>query len=256
MSSAGAPELLHCRVMHRRTRPRAHEFHYPVFQLEFDAAAPASLHNALLRVEGAGLFGFHSRDHGARDGGALLPWARQILACHGLSEQVSQVRLQTFPRMLGYAFNPVSFWYCLDDAGGLRAVLAEVNNTFGGRHLYVVAHPDGRPIASGERMRVDKAFHVSPFCRVEGHYEFEFRRRDDGRRSARIRYFDREGLLLDTLIAATAAPYSAAALARCSLRYPLMTLGVWWRIHWQALQLWRKRTPFYSSHPKPREMSR
>jgi DUF1365 family protein len=84
--------------------------------------------------------------------------------------------------MLGYVFNPVSFWFCHDRGGALRAVLAEVNNTFGERHNYLVAHADGRPIRDGEALRARKLFHVSPFLAVHGDYRFRFE--PDGCRAA------------------------------------------------------------------------
>ncbi len=87
--------------------------------------------------------------------------------------------------MLGYVFNPVSFWYCHDRAGNLAAVLAEVSNTFGERHNYLVAHADGRPIRAGETLEARKVFHVSPFMAVQGHYRFRFHARPGDRASWR-----------------------------------------------------------------------
>ena len=85
-----------------------------------------------------------------------------------------EIVLYCFPRMLGYVFNPVSFFVCHDAAGTVRAVLAEVNNTFGESHCYLLAHADGRALVSGETMTAPKVFHVSPFFPVAGHYEFRF----------------------------------------------------------------------------------
>ena len=81
----------------------------------------------------------------------------------------------TMPRMLGYVFNPVSFWFCRDRSGALRAVLCEVNNTFGESHCYLVHHDDLRPIEPDAWLDGRKAFHVSPFLPVEGGYRFRFR---------------------------------------------------------------------------------
>jgi hypothetical protein len=88
-----------------------------------------------------------------------------------------EVWLQCFPRVLGFVFNPISLWFCHDRAGKLIAVLAEVNNTFGERHNYLLTHADGRPIRDGETIERRKVFHVSPFMAVDGHYRFRFHAR-------------------------------------------------------------------------------
>lgn len=252
-----APALLVGQVMHHRLRPAVHRFSYPVFQLLLDPAHPRALDNAMLGVDRPGVLGFRLKDHGPRDGGPLAPWLMTVLKQHDLDQHVQQLQLQTFPRVLGYAFNPVSFWFCLDAEGRLRAVLAEVNNTFGEHHSYLLAHPDGRPISHRDRLNTRKVFHVSPFCQVEGQYEFQFRLLADGRRSVRIRYSDGEGLLLDTLITTRPQPYSARSLLGTLLRQPLQAQGIWLRIHWQALRLWLKSTPiFHKPNPPCEEMSR
>ena len=161
---------------------------------------------------------------------------------------------KAFPRMLGYVFNPVSFWYCHDRAGDLVAVLAEVNNTFGERHNYLVAHADGRPIRAGETLDARKVFHVSPFMAVQGHYRFRFHARPgDPRILARIDHADAGGDLLHTAISGRVLPLTAPRLARAFFGYPWMTLGVMARIHWQALRLWLKRVPFFSKPQPPFE---
>jgi hypothetical protein len=159
-----------------------------------------------------------------------------------------EVVLQAFPRLLGFVFNPVSFWFCRDRAGALIAVLAEVNNTFGGTHSYLLHHPDGSPILNGEQLTTAKAFHVSPFCRVEGGYRFRFQ--DDGvRLSASIDYDDGDGPLLRTALFGRLRPWTVAALLGTCLRMPLLTVGVVLRIHWQALKLLLKRVPFVGVTP-------
>ncbi|HJS38938.1 MAG TPA: DUF1365 domain-containing protein, partial [Burkholderiales bacterium] len=122
-------------VMHRRLRPVEHRFAYRVFFLRLPLTRLAE---AALPVNRPGLASFHFRDHGARDGTHPLAWIRGVLAREGI-EADGEVWLHCFPRVLGYVFNPVSFWFCEDREGKLRAVLAEVNNTFGERHSYLLA---------------------------------------------------------------------------------------------------------------------
>ena len=152
--------------------------------------------------------------------------------------------------MLGYTFKPVSFWYAHDEGGALRAIVVEVNNTFGERHCYLLDAP-----RYGHELSAQKVFHVSPFCRVEGRYRFRFMRseRDDGARTvARIDHDDEQGPLIKTSVSGALEPVTPASLRRALWAHPAMTLGVMARIHWQALQLWLKRVPFFSK-PQPPE---
>lgn len=148
-------------------------------------------------------------------------------------------------------FNPVSFWYCHDAAGTLRAVLAEVNNTFGQHHQYLLCAQGGGAIDAHTVLTCRKQLHVSPFCRVEGGYRFRFA---EGAATAlvRIDYHDRDGALLHTAIGGRLQPFDAAHLRRALLRQPLLALQVIGRIHWQALRLWFKGVPFFGRAPHDR----
>jgi len=165
------------------------------------------------------------------------------------------VHLRTFPRVFGYAFNPVSFWLCRRQDGALRAIVVEVNNTFGEKHCYLLAHDDARPIKNGELLRAVKVFHVSPFCRVEGEYQFRFLERPDDcgvhRVLARIDYRDSAGDLVLTSISGQLVPATAIVLLRGWLRQPLFTFAVMGRIHYQALRLWLKKVPWFSKPAPP-----
>ncbi len=247
MNPAPGPELLTGSVTHRRLRPVEHRFAYRVFFLRLPLTAIESAHNALFSVNRFNLASLHFSDHGARDGTHPLAWVREVLAREGLASADGEVWLHCFPRILGYVFNPVSFWFCHARDGSLRAVLAEVNNTFGEHHTYLLAHPDGRPIGDGESLATRKVFHVSPFFPVSGGYAFQFANAG-GRRLARIDYLDESGPLLLTAIAGRAAPLTSGRVLYAFASHPLMTLATMARIHWQAARLWAKRIPFI---PKP-----
>jgi uncharacterized protein len=126
----------------------------------------------------------------------------------------------------------------------LRAVLVEVNNTFGERHCYLL---NSASLAYGVEQRADKVFHVSPFCAVQGQYRFVFMRKGDAgseRTVARVDHDDAHGALLQTSVSGHLHPLTLSAVRRAFFGTPMMTWGVIARIHWQAAQLWFKRVPF------------
>ena len=235
-------------VWHRRLRPVEHAFRYPSYFLMLPMRSLRSQPDAILRRNRRGWLSFHDCDHG--DGGTdALAWFEQLLHSEGIEDADGEVWLHTFPRVLGYVFKPVSFWYAHRADGSLAAVLAEVNNTFGERHAYLLA---GSDLAWGSEQVAHKQFHVSPFCEVSGEYRFRFERGED-RTLARVDLHDEDGPLLQTSVGGVLQQLDAATVRRAFFGTPLMTLGVIVRIHWQALRLWAKRVPF---HGKPSEPKR
>ena len=234
-------------VRHTRLKPARHAFSYPTYFLMLPLRAMAAGGSAALARNRRGLLSFHDRDHG--DGGSdCLAWLDALLQSEGIADAQGEVWLHTYPRVLGFTFKPVSFWYCHRTDGSLRAIVVEVNNTFGERHCYLLDAP-----RYGQELRADKVFHVSPFCHIEGGYRFRFMRawRDGLEKTvARIDHDDATGPLLQTSVAGTLTPVTAASLRQAFWGYPAMTFGVLARIHWQAFKLWRKHVPFISK-PKP-----
>jgi DUF1365 family protein len=195
----------------------------------------------------------HDKDHG--DGKLpLFQWIDALLKAQGVLDADGEVWLQTFPRVLGYVFNPISFWFCHRSDGALRAILCEVSNTFGERHCYLL--DKGHPIENAVEMSARKIFHVSPFCAVEGSYRFQFihnQRAASADILARIDYYSDEGAVLLTNISGSSRPLTDGNITIALLRYPLMTFMVIARIHWQALKLWIKCVPFYRKPSPPIE---
>lgn len=238
-------------IAHRRTRPVVNAFRYPGFCLRLPLSRLDELPSRGIAWNARGVVSFHDRDHGPCDGTPLLPWIRAILAREGI-EADGEIVLHAFPRMLGYAFKPVSFWIARDRDGAVRAILAEVHNTFGERHDYLLAHGDGRPIAAGERLEARKVFHVSPFCEVKGSYAFRFHA-GAARWLARIDHHDDDSgvPLLETWISGRAEPLDVPGVRSLLLRFGAFTLGVIVRIHWQAVKLAWKRVPFFTKPAPP-----
>ena len=248
-----APAIVAGEIMHRRTRPAANAFTYPAFCLRLPLSQLSELPARGVAWNRPGLVSFHDRDHGPRDGSPLAPWIRQLLVRERI-EADGEIVLHAFPRMLGYVFNPVSFWVCHHACGTVAAVLVEVNNTFGETHHYLLAHPHGAPLVSGETLTACKVFHVSPFCDVNGQYAFRFHFGPD-RWLARIDYFDGDGadVLLETHVSGRVQALTSSASRGLLWRYRWFTLAVVARIHWHAARLWFKRVPLFSK-PAPPEV--
>ncbi len=236
------------RVMHRRRVPPLYRFVYRTFHLlldidRIDAAASGVRWFSHNRFN---LLAFHDRDHGRGQAGALRIWAEQALHQRGLRVPGGRIRLLCMPRVLGFVFNPISLWYCEDRAGTLMAVIAEVRNTFGEKHSYVLASADA-PVSYDTAQEAEKCFHVSPFFDLVGRYRFLL-----GPPGVRLRvviHETREGIpILDATLAGDRRPLTDATILAQVLRMPWMTLKVVFGIHWEAFKIWRRGGRY---HPKP-----
>ena len=252
MNAPARPLIGTGEVRHRRLRPRANAFVYPscflmlpMRTLRADAATAGAL-----AFNRRGIFSFRETDHGdgrSPEAGGTLAWLDELLAAQGITDATGEAWLHCFPRVWGHTFKPVSFWYCHRPDGSLRAIVAEVHNTFGERHNYLLDNP-----AYGVDLIAEKVFHVSPFCEVQGRYRFRFMRSDNPPRTVvRIDYDDDNGPLLLTSIGGELQPLTAATVRQALLAFPVLTLGIVWRIHWQAVRLAVKRTPFFRKPPPP-----
>lgn len=227
--------LLIANVMHQRLLPKRHRLQYTVYYLAFPIHRVKDLACHLLSLGRFNLFGYRERDHGF---GNLHneTWIRSLLVEWKISEADGEVVLVTLPRVLGYAFNPVSFWFCFDKEKHLRAVVSEVNNTFGERHCYISMHDDHRRITQDDLLDSRKVFHVSPFMEVTGHYRFRFAYRED-RIGVWIDYYKDGEKLLATSVVGNRHVLNDRNLLACFFRYPLVTVKVIALIHYHALRL-------------------
>ncbi len=236
-------------VRHTRLRPARNAFAYPTYFLMLPLRTLAHTPCAALARNRRAAVSFYDRDHG--DGtspaqGGALAWIDALLCSEGIGDASGEVWLHCYPRVLGYAFKPVSFWYCHAADNSLRAIVVEVNNTFGERHVYLLDRP-----AYGAELVTNKVFHVSPFCNVEGSYRFRFMTNAQrGKTVARIDYDDAQGALITTSVSGTLEPLTAQSQRKALWRYGPMTLAVIGRIHWQAVRLLLRRVPFFKK-PEP-----
>jgi len=247
-------------VFHARSDEHARRaFRYPVYVAAIDLAELDALDRELRLFShgGANLFALHDADYEAGAGGlasalAALLAANQLPAPHA-------TRLVTNLRVAGYVFNPVSFFLNYDAAGALTSVIAEVNNTYGGRRRYVLG-PDQRiaDLRSGIAARVGfrhvRELFVSPFLHGEASYDFWFDTPLDGDRLAITMHVTRPGgeRVLVARLAGSRRPLTDRALAAAAIRYPLMTAQVIALIHLQALKLRWRGVPYFRPGPDHR----
>ena len=245
------PSLICGNVAHSRLRPKRNAFRYGIYYLALPLTElDSNQHNNLpLAIDRPGLISFHRKDHGPHDGSPLTPWARDILTAHGITKADGPITLVTMPRILGYVFNPISFWLCQDRQQALRAVICEVHNTFGETHSYLCHKDDQSIITPGDTLCAAKQFHVSPLLKREGSYRFQFNIQAD-HFSARINYRDATGTpTLTTSLIGKPTPLTRHSLRRAFWRYPLITIKAITLIHWQALKLLAKGLS-YQMKPK------
>lgn len=237
-------------VMHVRLKPRRHRLAYRMcsFLLDLDEIDALAGKLRLFSRNRFNAFSFHDRDYGAPEGGALKAQVERLLASAGLTPDGGAVRLLTMPRLFGYAFNPLSIYFCYRRGGELLAVLCEVNNTFGQRHSYLL--PAGTAADGIVRQQARKCFYVSPFMDMDLTYSFRVHPPGEQLRVA-ILASDAAGPVLSAVHSATRRPLRDGQLAYALLAYPLLTAKVVMGIHWEALRLWAKGIGLRRRPPPP-----
>ena len=228
-------------VMHARLKPMGHRFSYRVMSLliDLDRLAEADRVSALFGVNRRALYSFHEKDHGDRDGGSLRAYIDRCAAAQGVDLRDGRVLLLTYPRLLGYTFNPLSVYFAYAASGELALVVYEVRNTFGDIHPYVLPVRPGEMSAAGLRQTQDKLFYVSPFIDMAMRYHFRISPPGEAVK-LRILETDASGPLLAATFSGRRRPLATASLLRAFVALPLMTLKVMAAIHWEALRLWIK----------------
>ncbi len=268
-SSLAAPPahscLYECTVLHERFAPQRHRFSYRLFYLALDLDEIPALAGRLrlLRFGRPSLLRFDEPGHlplaaplhnttpasapafAGADLATLKARVRAFCAARGADPGPGgRVLLITLPRVLGYRFNPVSFYFCTEASGTPVGAIAEVTNTFHEVKPYFIPVAAAGP-AGVFRVRVPKHFYVSPFSPLDLEFDFTFHTPGD-RLAVRIDDFAKGKRVLHTTLSGRRAPLTDARLAWFLLKYPLVTLAVIARIHWHALRLCLKRVPWFA----------
>jgi DUF1365 family protein len=257
--------LYECEVMHARFTPREHRFVYRLFLFAIDLDELPDLHRRLplFSVNRPNLYAFRESDylptheplHPTRDHPdpvchpiddkppSLKARVVKHLASQGVDLAGGRVVLVTLPRIFGYLFNPVSFYFCYDRHGACVAALAEVTNTFREMKPYFLG-----PATQADgafRLRVPKHFYVSPFSDVDVEFDFMLRP-PDARLAVQIDDHTGGRRTLTSTLTGPRRALTGARLAWFTVKYPLLTLRIIALIHWHALRLWLKKVPWYA----------
>ncbi|WP_193336214.1 DUF1365 domain-containing protein [Devosia beringensis] len=227
-------------VVHKRARPKRHALRYRVFSMLVDLDQLEALDRSLrfFSLDRFNLVSLVTRDFGPRDGSSIAAFIRGKAAAAGAGE-IARIRMLAYPRLLGFAFNPITVYFC-DDAEGVTRFLAyEVSNTFGEHHFY-----EATVAGHGEELHHEarKAFYVSPFNTLEGSYRFSVRAPDE-QVFVGITLSTGEGGILTAYFEGKRRPLTDKILLKLLLAYPFMTAKVVLGIHWEALLLLLKGMP-------------
>lgn len=238
------------KVVHQRLKPRRHRLSYSMFflLLDLDEIEVLSRRLRLLSHNRFNLFGFFDRDHGDGSDASLKAYVERQLDIAGI-ETGGPIQLLSMPRMLGYAFNPLSIYFCHNRKGDSTAILYEVNNTFGERHTYIIPISDAQE--GTVRQRCDKRLYVSPFMAMGMNYRFRIGL-PGSNVAVHITGSDDHGPLIVASFSGGRRALTDAALLRAFFSYPLLTLKVIAGIHWEALLIWAKGVPLQERPASPR----
>ncbi len=251
MSALSRSALCVGTVRHRRFAPTRNAFKYRVYQLLLDLDELPTLDREvrLFGYNRPSVVGFRDVDHLGSGQAPVRDKLASWLEGHGKQLGEGRVLLLTNPRVFGYVFNPVSYFFCLDKTGELRFTVAEVCNTFGETYCYLL--DDGEQLGGrAVRSKREKRFHVSPFMKIEG-LSYEWIVTPPGPHiTVHIDEFDDGEKFFDATLNLKQTPLTSGSLARALIRYPHLTARTVALIHWQATKLWLKRVPFFHK-PEP-----
>lgn len=242
--------LYHGTVMHRRMRPVSHLFSYRVVSMliDLDRIEELNRNQRWFSVGKFNVFSFNPADFG--DGRSdTAGYIRQILGKAGHSA-CGKIHLLFFPRILGYAFNPLAVYYCYSENSELIALVYEVRNTFGGKHSYLIS-ADGDDGTINQYAR--KVFHVSPFMKMDMIYNFRLSAVGE-KIVMLINQYDAEGVIFKAALRSKRQELSNRTLMAAFVTYPLMTIKIVVGIHWEALKLFLKGVSLQKAPADPEQL--
>lgn len=244
--------ILDAKIYHKRYKPKEYDFLHKGFFIFFDIDDFSNnFKSKILSINRFNYFSLYYKDYGFQKFDNPKEYILSILSRKKYkTDKIKKIYLLSFPRILGYVFNPVSFWLCFDNNQNLLFALAEVNNTFGERHMYI-CQKDG-VIKSNDIISKEKKFHVSPMFDVNGYYNFQFHV-SKNKIKVQINYFLNNKLNLSSYIDGKLSKFSDIKMIKNIFIYPLMSFKVIILIHYHALRLLLKGIKFNTKPSKSKE---
>ena len=238
-------------IRHRRFTPFDHFFTYPLFMTYIDLnSIEYSLRKSWLwNINKPALISFMRRDYHGESKMSLDKSVRKTVFEKIGYEVKGPIRLLTNLRYLGYCFNPVSFYYCFDEEDlNVDVIMAEVTNTpWDERHSYIISERDKDGKFGNLVADLEKKLHVSPFWGMDHKYEWLFTQPNE-HLLVNMKNFKDGNKVFDATLKMKRLPFTLMGLLKQVLRFPLITMVVVFRIHWQAFKLWVRKAPFFI-HP-------
>jgi len=230
------------RVFHIRNLPKKHSFKYSVFSVQFDLCKIQKIFHRIMffSIDKFNIFSFHHKDYGPPDCTNLERWIKSSLKNVGVKDNVNSIFLLTYPRILGYVFNPLSVYTCLNKHKKIVGQIYEVHNTFKQRHFYITRNTFN---LDNHNFKISKSFHVSPFMSMEGTYKFKSFMNDKSL-SIIIKYLSEKENLVASFTASKKKLSSLRLLVNF-FKYPLMTIKVIAGIHIEAILLYMKGLKYF-----------
>ncbi|MGB7285920.1 MAG: DUF1365 domain-containing protein [Salaquimonas sp.] len=246
-------------VMHARMKPVFHRFSYSMscILIDIDQLESANQLSPIFSTNSSNLISFHEKDFGPKDGSALRPHIDGLMA-EAILPPAKRILLMCYPRVLGYAFNPISVYYCYDTGDALTCLIYEVRNTFGESHSYIEPVKPRQKSPAGIRQEAPKQFYVSPFIDMDMRYRFRVKPPGDDL-AFRILETDELGPMLAASFFGRKEPVTTSNLFKAVAKSLGISFKVVTGIHYEALKLWlkgmkiRPRLAHKLSHSLPEE---
>ncbi|WP_422139863.1 DUF1365 domain-containing protein [Endozoicomonas sp. ALC020] len=242
-------------LMHNRIRPRKHRFSYRVasWLIDLDELNQLDDELKLFSVSRFNVLSFHPKDFADGSGNCLKTQATRLLLAYDIPAP-EQIFMLCYPRVLGYIFNPLTVYYCLDSEQKLSTLIYEVSNTFGERHSYVIPIENSEGKKTTFHQSVKKQLHVSPFFETECEYRFKARLPDQILKLG-IHLHNADGQLFAAVLKGERQALSDLNILRQLFVLPLQAFKVTLAIHWEALRLFIKGVRVVRHVPKGRFFS-
>lgn len=242
------PHLIFGEIMHQRFFPNKNYFKYKSVYVASPLSQIKKMCNAIFSINRFNMFSLNTKNFGYRNLSEMHRKIYQMLEKYNIKD-LSEIYLVTHPTLLGYVFNPISFWLCYCKNNKLIAVLNEVRNTCGQKHYYLCYKTGFKHIKSTDWLKADKEFYVSPFMKTEGEYKFRFDIKKN-HMNFYINYIVDSKIKLSTYLKCRLCEFRVSSLFLAFLKMPFFTIKTTVLIHVQALKLYLKSIKHYKCPKK------